>query len=75
MGGRMREGAVERIELGKVGQMGKVVPQQGGLECGLEGLREYRFRYPVIVSHPAWRNAAFGCSCRKCRSIETSCRA
>jgi hypothetical protein len=34
----------------------------------------YRFRHPVM-SHAAWRNAAFGCSCRKSRSVETSCRA
>jgi nucleoside-diphosphate-sugar epimerase len=30
---------------------------------------------PFTVSHAASRNAAFGCSCRKCRSVETSCRA
>jgi hypothetical protein len=31
MGRRVRKGAIERLELGKVGQVGKVVPQQGGL--------------------------------------------
>ena len=32
MGDRVREGAVERLELGKVGQVGEIVPQQGGIE-------------------------------------------
>ena len=30
---------------------------------------------PLLCLTRPWRNAAFGCSLRKCRSVETSCRA
>src|SRR5829696_4097678 len=47
--GRVRECAIERLELGKVRQMGEVVAQQGRVQCRLKGLPSQRLGRLVIT--------------------------